>query len=209
MSAETKSHERPIVFSDATVRAILAGRKTQVRVPVTARRSGDTWKFKPCPYGQPGDRLWVRETWAPGDELLEHYERDAPYHYFYRADGMLRSVRTRPGRPDVFRDRGTEHGWNLDKLRWRPSIHMPRDASRLTLDVVSVRAEFLKNISTADCVAEGIEIVDHAGKEYAPRPEDFMFSWDSAHARRGPRWSMNPTVWVIEFRKINKQKEGK
>lgn len=150
--------ERPILFSGPMVRAILDGRKTQTRRAVqglqwiadTAPGVEPYWRLpdnprRPtsagtpmgphcaslCPYGQPGDRLWVRETWAVN---ADKYRRIC-----YRADNGT----ARAGAP--------EFG------RWKPAIHMPRTSCRLMLEVTAVRVERLRAINVADCWAEGIE----------------------------------------------------
>ncbi len=164
--------ERPIMFTGPMVRAILDGRKTQTRRVI---RPQPRWVGDPgipfrtedadpkgiiqCPYGKPGDQLWVRETWAPneGDVLAGKA--------FYRADN------------------------NTIVERWRPSIHMPRWASRITLEITKVRVERLQDISEEDAKAEGS----------AYRTE-FRDIWRSIYGDGS--WAHNPWVWVIEFRRI-------
>lgn len=198
--------ERPILFSGPMVRAILVGRKTQTRRVVkpqptgTVRwrcglnaidgRLGGAWEDAArvfgCPYGAPGDRLWVRETFCYEWDERNNRWPDPPT-YLYRADNH-----------DVYNINDS------DKSPWTPSIHMPRAASRLTLEVLNVRVERLQDISERDCVAEGIESDD-----YPPAPDsDYMFDyraaysqlWNSINAKRAP-WASNPWVWVIEFRR--------
>lgn len=199
--------ERPILFSGQMVRAILEGRKTQTRrvakigdgshvededIPAAYEDgSRDPWimdfqtKHYPqwvkrhCPYGKPGDRLWVRETWADTGWPLT-----GPA-IAYRAD------------PDH-----ADH----DMPRWRPSIHMPRWASRITLEVVSVRVERLQEISEEDAKAEGI---NNAGEQWecyccggtkSTARGSFETLWESIN---GPEsWDANPWVWVVEFKRI-------
>lgn len=206
--------ERPILFSAPMVRAILNGSKTQTRRVVKLKpwhqieerddgtlwpwmydsdRDGDHWL--PCPYGQPGDKLWVREAhWWFRDE------RDPETGYYppaltiedvkYRADG------------------------NAARRAWRPSIHMPRWASRITLEVTGVRVERLQDISEADAVAEGIErvVVGEGWRRYDPSHAveaaglvpcetaraSFRSLWQSIN---GPgSWEANPFCWVVQFR---------
>lgn len=167
----------PILFSGPMVRAILEGRKTQTR--------------RPCRWGvardavAAGDRLWVRETWAvaTGDVC------DGNAAIRYRADGALEAVNDH--RSDALpRMLSTSD-------RWRPSIHMPRWASRLTLPVVSVRAERLHDITEADAVAEGVRDPDLRAAETAR----VLFA-DLWNATYGPEaWDANPWVWRIEFTK--------
>jgi len=191
--------ERPILFSGPMVRAILSGQKTQTRrivKPQPAVKDG-AWSWETskvsisadavyhrdfrelivgqCPYGQPGDRLWVRETWAPDDDG----------GYCYRADC------TPNLQPDTPANRH-EHDNRIGEqwARWHPSIHMPRKASRITLDVTGLRAERLQAISEADLQAEGSPI-HHPPKTW------FSRLWASIN---GPAsWAANPWVWVIEF----------
>jgi hypothetical protein len=226
------SRERPILFSGAMVRAILAGRKTMTRrvVPIgwRGRRAGiefvggrgmeddpESWGYAdeygdyytlangdplyviPCPYGQRGDRLWVRETWAAHGDYVA-----------YRADGE---------------DAGT---------RWRPSIFMPRWASRITLEVTGVRVERLQAITEEDARAEGVEpamyaeswsaydpttegyptffaepeagryenVRHHPAKPMETTLEAFRRLWNEINGKRAP-WDSNPWVWVVSFRR--------
>jgi hypothetical protein len=124
-----------------------------------------------CPYGRPGDRLWVRETWS---QLYPYESRRVAY----RAD---RETVVAPG----------VLPW------WRPSIHMPRWASRLTLEITKVRVERLKEITVKDIAAEGIQ--EGVG---VFAYEDFRKLWDSLNAKRGFGWDANPWVWVVEFRLV-------
>jgi len=202
--------ERPILFSAPMVRAILEGRKTQTRRVVKpqpdAVHSGTPYWFvggyrlsetahNPlrCPYGQPGDRLWVRETWAP----LEA----AGTPYIYRADADEDgSV--------PYLVHGSPVGGGVGHAnphRWKPSIHMPRLASRILLEVVSVRVERLRDISEADAEAEGaplelgeLERVTLGAK--ARYRSGFCRMWSSINGRES--WDANPWVWVVEFRMV-------
>lgn len=119
-----KIRERPILFSAPMIRAILSGRKTQTRRIV---KPG-----KPCPYGQAGERLWVREAWG------RHPESPA---IVYRADADCL--------PHPF--------GRLGEPKWRPSIHMPRAYSRILLEITGIRQERLHDISNSDALAEGVE----------------------------------------------------
>ena len=205
--------ERPILFSAPMVRAILAGTKTQTRrvvnLPADAKHvcywappsgrseSGyadpgvnywtpdpagetDSNHLNPCPYGQPGDRLWVRETWRiTGDspeDMLDMFDRDDVQ---YRAD---------------------DDQSYIDK--YRPSIHMPRWASRILLEVIAVRVERLQDISEADAVAEGVDFAGHTDEimhDYSP-DERFSMLWESINGAGS--WNENPWVWVVEFRRV-------
>ena len=204
--------ESPILFSAPMVRALLAGTKTQTRrifkpdrmtwdangrYTTYAMRGGElsttgSGPFKPsswlhyCPYGQPGDRLWVRETFA-------------------RIDGQ-----TRPWIETDYQATYT-HGDRLGdtlgiKKRWTPSIHMPRHASRITLEVTGVRVERLQDIDLADALAEGISdtgalILDSAGNEQGGPIAEYAVLWEQIN---GPgSWDANPFVWVVTFRRID------
>lgn len=199
--------ERPILFSGAMVRALLIGSKTQTRRivkdlppwPITAicHDAGGTGKWMPngpspsgtgmaaghwrlCPYGQPGDRLWVRETFA----YLGTNKRGP---HAYRAD--------------------TDDG---ERIRvdapWKPSIHMPRAASRILLEIVSVRVERLQNISEKDARAEGATIEDRhmagycAGQFLPPAIRAYRDLWESISGDGS--WGANPWVWVVEFKQV-------
>ncbi|MCZ6868114.1 MAG: hypothetical protein O7G84_01260 [Gammaproteobacteria bacterium] len=187
--------ERPILFNGAMVRALLDGTKTQTRRIVKAPKGftvgtmtsggvvemisvkpdGNPWDVIRCPYGVPGDRLWVRETFR--------YERcPAGAAVRYRADNHLREL----GEP-VRRD-------TVPNGRWRPSIHMFRCDSRITLEVTDVRVERVQDITWEDVEAEGTEGADSAA---------FADLWDSINAKRGYGWEANPWVWVVEFNAID------
>lgn len=190
--------ERPILFSAPMVRAILNGTKTQTRRAVKDRHIDSAppacifqWLRERCTYGQPGDRLWVRETWAYGVHALAA-ERDEDGPFVYAADG-------------------TDQGRLCD--RWRPSIHMPREASRILLEITSVRVEPLQDISEADAVAEGIARDGDGYERFhvdpdAPVGQSFTRNpvlayrglWD--YINGGGAWDKNPLVWVIEFRRV-------
>jgi hypothetical protein len=195
------------------VKAILKGQKTQTR-RIVKPQPLDDWQGIKKIY-QPGDRLYVRETWFRNEECLLYkaskYENTKAYH----------------GR----------NGWV--QIKWRPSIFMPREAARIWLEVTSVRVERLQEINWKDALAEGIdhsngeddEICDfcpledgHKGvKNYGKGPvfcfdggpcdkaqahfEDdcidcFSELWDSLNSKRGYGWHTNPWVWVIEFKRV-------
>lgn len=197
--------ERPIIFSAPMVRAILAGAKTQTR-RVVKRYSADcigwfddgdglwaqrfidpssgspylkSWRDR-CPYGRHGDRLWVRETWGAFPHMMGGVQ---PETLRYRADGEYQN------------ERGT---W-----RWRSSIHMPRWASRITLEITTVRVERLQDISGMDAKREGVSVPacipeDGADLDYARR--GFRRLWEEIHGEGS--WEKNPWVWVIGFKKL-------
>lgn len=196
--------ERPIMFSGEMVRAILDGRKTQTRRVIatdTRPQSADTFmrgfppnpvnvrngfgyakcdappgsrsvSYRvPWPYGDIGDRLWVRETFA-------FYPKT-----FYGDKVLYRAV---------------SEQWALP---WKPSIFMPRRASRITLEITMVRVERVQEISEEDAIAEGVRMNNSTHWETEAR-ESFRRLWDSLNAKRGFGWDKNPWVWVIEFKKL-------
>lgn len=210
--------ERPILFNAPMVRAILDGSKTQTRRALklqpwdvaTTESGKHIFDFRSdkadlekivdmptmlqrCPYGQPGDRLWVRESFAHVYcNNIEPMAR-SPEDVAYMADNMTP-------------DRGV-YG------PWKPSIHMPRWASRITLEVTGVRVERLQDISEADCWAEGIEQVMNDFPDSSQIDTAFRLGlciddakplyaqlWESIN---GPgSWDANPWVWVVEFRSM-------
>lgn len=229
--------ERPILFSGEMVRAILDGRKTMTRRIISPkivnnwdapRGSGDVdagYPFistspndeyvsvvKICPYGQPGDRLWVRETWRVGAWA----ENDGKIAVDYRADGHARKEWLYVEDTDYFAKlwqqstddaekalgRQDSYKWEpgASPCRWRPSIFMPRWASRINLEIVSVRVEMVQDISEKDAKREGVGNSDPV-RMLAYR-EHFQGLWDSINARRGYGWDVNPCVWVIEYKRI-------
>ena len=213
--------ERPILFGAPMVRALLDGSKTQTRRvvkpqppavfckgDVAAITNGTRWAFSRlperiahppglhegilCPYGQPADRLWVRETFADlrGTGIEHRPDPSGPLNrYAFAADHP-------PG------SNGDEARKEFG-VKWKPSIHMPRAASRITLEITEVRVERLKDISEADAVAEGTpagfwEYDNGEGTETAK--ESYECLWESIN---GPgSWNANPWVWVVEFRRI-------
>ena len=216
---DTTTKERPIIFRGDGVLGILEDRKTKTRrvikpqPPVNCREwagwvisstskseVGDaTWTDVPgvlfnkdfhikCPYGQPGDRLWVRETWG----LYNTEPKDGPEKamIFYKASD------------------GENH--ELRYQLWRSPIFMPRWASRITLEIESVRVERLQEISTDDCIDEGIED-EFCIVANVPITKDlvadiardrFRELWDSINAKSGYGWDTNCWVWVIGFKKL-------
>lgn len=152
-----------------------------------------------CPYGQPGDRLWVRETVTahpdyPDALTLPEYEGGHNQErVLYRADAPRKLVR--------------HYGIDFEKPRWKPSIFMPRWACRLVLEVTSVRVERLQDITEEDAKAEGVErfgcgtlSYSHVGCCGYVRP--YAVLWDEINGKRAP-WASNPWVWVIGFRRAD------
>lgn len=207
--------EKPIIFNDAMVRAILDGRKTQTRRVAKLNdagrvsRGGKQWHVddpdaaRACPYGEPGDLLWVRETWAPSWT----YGGDYPC-VLYKAtgDGYIGSEQY-PARGVISSKFGIHSGEAdasaSNTVRWRPSVHMPRWASRITLEITDVRVERLQEISPNECIAEGAwKIEDRALGRSGEALDAFRNLWDALNAKRGHSWETNPWVWVIEFKRV-------
>jgi len=137
-----------------------------------------------CPYGQVGDRLWCKETWFPNH--LDWRERHNISDVDYKADYDGRGSFYEDGDPS-----------------WRPSIFMPRWASRIDLEITDIRVERLQEIISGDCLAEGILASCDDGIGVQGMELDYKFSklWDSLNAKRGYSWESNPFVWVIEFKR--------
>lgn len=210
--------ERGMIFNSEMVRAILDGRKTQTRRIIKPQpvmyEPGQSIHVSDmindalrCPFGQVGNRIWVREAFQGplvSEELLEEYRAypekfENPEYCEYAADGG-----PRPEYCDL--DDNLRHGW-------RPSIHMPRWASRLTLEITGVRVERLNGISETDAEAEGIDmealfdaqdcydcIADHNMTGRPTVTGAFKYLWESIYGDY--TWRANPWVWVIEFKRI-------
>ncbi|WP_440530460.1 morphogenetic protein [Serratia nevei] len=218
--------ERPVIFNGEMVRAILDGRKTQTRrvianvgpdncIPLqkpTKTKDGiythvmDAPGHGLCPFGQVGDRLWVREAYQGplfNFDQMETYLEDTskferPEFCEYRADG---------GKTPEYYDAD-------DNLRygWKPSIHMPRWASRITLEITAVRVERLQGISEEDAKAEGVKpagdmLPDYPDTFLTPKGDfatakvAFQRLWQSIYGEES--WAANPWVWVIEFKQVS------
>jgi hypothetical protein len=208
MTTTTDTRERPILFSGPMIRAILDGKKTQTRrvikpqpanVWTEARMDngvacfGAPWvkgiHVMSCPYGKAGDRLWVRETWGLSAVIPMGFQRSAiDAHGVTLARGDLAYRADEPS----------------GRWCWRPSIHMPRWASRLTLEIVDVRVERVTDITPSDAYAEGISEVypEHAVLA-------FQQLWDTINgARPGCAWVDSPWVWVVSFRRVGEHLGG-
>jgi hypothetical protein len=170
--------ERPILFSGPMVRAILDGRKTQTRRPVKPQpfvATPSMFDTSKCPLGQPGDRLWVRETWRTGYlfGMPRGQERQIP---IYRADG----ISIYPAGVEI-------------NFLWRPSIHMPRWASRITLEITRVWVEMVQDITEEGAIREGMVPLDRSSPS-----EMFRDTWECIYGT----WDANPFVWAVEFRRV-------
>lgn len=182
--------------------------KTLRRWPILPAKhpmAGD-WYWTPSPFGKIGDHLWVRETWRgvveinpPGKTTELGVARYVPgQEYCRRVE--YQATHERDGEP------------------WRPSIHMPRWASRITLEVTGVRVERLQDISYEDAIAEGVSdfastFPDDEKSAIGETPEQtarrlqwpqrqYHLLWDSLNAARGVGWDANPWVWVVEFKRV-------
>lgn len=217
---------RPILFSAPMVRALLAGRKTQTRriVKPTPDWVGDrgvlSYRGKVglphavCPHGQPMDKLWVRETWCgkvdPITSILMWNEDGNTYQCYYRADGEHVTLDDGDGFTATRKD-GSEAS------PWRPSIFMPRWASRITLEITGVRVERLQDISESDAMAEGIFKLEYRGQtsyaDYSLTDEEaettpmldspissYRTLWQSINGAGS--WDANPWVWALTFRRV-------
>jgi len=179
--------ERPIIFSGSMVLALLAGTKTQTRrivkpqprvtseeADVLSAAWADGFIDIRCPFGQPGDRLWMRETWC------DDWEKSRGI--VYRADGGLDADMSDAG------------------CTWRPSIHMPRRASRITLEIGGVRVQRLQDISRGDAMDEGCPFQNLNVDAARTDPVGwFRNLWESLHGASA--WDANPWVWALEFKR--------
>ena len=234
--------ERPTLFNGPMVRAILDGVKTQTRRVIKSQPEGrglrycnektgwEDWHGNPyrCPYGKPGDQLWVRETWR----TEVHGGDGGPWKMIgYAATDNNESCREVP----------LEHSARFDEMwdkyqdrAWRPSIHMPRWASRIQILVKDVRVERVQDISEEDARAEGVppnwcgdlegwnpdehgfmcqeglkHLISNPGDDwdggyYRTGREAFQSLWNSINEKRDFGWDKNPWVWVVEFEKMEK-----
>ncbi|SLR55197.1 morphogenetic protein [Klebsiella pneumoniae] len=202
-----------MIFNAEMVRAILDGRKTQTRRPIKwkqtrfteigEREDGSKWPWSedaehafdfwhPCPFGSVGDRIWVRETFQGplfDFDLMDSYCKDStPFEKsefcVYKADGV-------PA-PEFYDADDELH------CCWRPSIHMPRWASRILLEITDVRVERLKSISDRDALREGCSAADMKSGDCVA--DVFARLWASIYG--SDSWNANPWVWVIEFKRV-------
>ncbi len=205
-----------MIFNAEMVRAILDGRKTQTRrimkpqpandialstfpnaeacgwISSLAHKFGSTTAHF-CPFGKPGDRIWVRETFQGplvSEDLFEEYRAypekfEKPQYCEYAANGGAT-----PEYCDL--DDNLRHGW-------RPSIHMPRWASRISLEITGVRVERLNQISDAESSEEGCSIADMESGESLS--DVFARLWSSIYGQES--WLANPWVWVIDFKRVD------
>ncbi|MFV5159563.1 hypothetical protein ACJ42E_018905 [Klebsiella pneumoniae] len=232
--------ERGMIFNGEMVRAILDGRKTQTRRIMAPQPADDIergifpnpevigWKSSRrhkhgsttahfCHYGKPGDRIWVRETWGvvshafSDDGLMIDWVPDRPataIHEMPFGNGYYSGYAIYAADGDF--TWGDDDGYEDGRSCWKPSIHMPRAASRILLEITDVRAERLNTISEEDARAEGI--IDggclNCGEPEPcgcanPEPDAtdaFAYLWQSIYGQES--WKANPWVWVIEFKRV-------
>ena len=219
--------ERPIQFSEQRVRALLIGQQTQTRRIMKTQAFGPGqdhhegvhafdvsanqlhgYKMKSmtdisyqCPYGKPGDILWVRETWRGPivpEALMADFERDpllfkTPEFCQYRADSAELG-----------------HHPEAEQFGWQTAIHMPRWASRINLEITAVRAEQIQDISEDDIMAEGVQTDTHFLNNFftmnmnseSPK-EAYRKAWQKQYGATS--WEVNPWVWVIEFQRAERE----
>ena len=245
--------EKPILFQGDMIRAILEGRKTETRQiikkqPMKGQKINTTLReMNKCPYGQVGDRLWVRETFKVGAWRDQGQLRIA---FDYRASPELvntpwcypssskeytnqilkavleldkKGIETVDGGPDRI------YKWEAGKspLNWKPSIFMPRWASRINLEITEIKVERVQDIGQRDVLNEGMTLLTKdngrtykfgmADSDGLPGNDDYGWQWqewevdhkkaffklwDSINKKRGYSWDSNPWVWVIKFRRI-------
>ncbi|EIW9276623.1 hypothetical protein ACWYEI_002577 [Klebsiella quasipneumoniae] len=230
--------ERGVIFNGEMVRAILDGRKTQTRRPIKwkqtrfteigEREDGSKWPWSedaehtcdfwhPCPFGAVGDRIWVRETWGvvshafSDDGLMIDWVPDRPstaIHEMPFGNGYYSGYAIYAADGDF--TWGDDDGYEDGRSCWKPSIHMPRAASRILLEITGVRVERLNAISEEDARAEGI--IDggclNCGEPEPcgcanPEPDAtdaFAYLWQSIYGQES--WNADPWVWVIEFKRV-------
>jgi hypothetical protein len=230
--------ERPIIFTADSVRAILEGRKTQARRVALGGYwgavkplAGVLWRFSDgegeslrietaaCPYGVPGDRLWVKEGFAmqrdcdgeappyndgrPIERICNEYDSESWLMPHYRATDPM---------PDLSCEhKSCEQSDNLCRNPWNSPLFMPRWASRITLEITAVRVQRVQEISEEDAIAEAcnpefeVDLAAFVHGQALPESTHrlgYKHLWDSINARRGFSWQSNPWCWVISFRKL-------
>ena len=188
--------ERPMIFTGHSVRQILADLKTQTRRAVKrtkhfAERNvepSDAYDALvadvPCPYGKPGDRLWVKETWRPVER-----ETDSVDGILYRADDAFIPIENSFEAAERWVDAYDNGKYGT---AWRSPLYMKRWMSRVVLEIASVRVERVQEISEDDARAEG-----------CPAHAHFATLWDSINGKReGCAWEDDPWCWCLEFRRV-------
>ncbi len=163
------------------------GKRHWVKTHGDPERVIDAGAYFRCPLGQPGDQLWVRETWAY-----------VPASAYLCSEGVQQTVC--PTDPDMAAIYAS--GWDRSSPgRWRPSIHMPRWASRITLEITNIRVERIQDITEEDAKSEGaIPEPDHPFADTHNCRDAFKLLWNCLYGI--PSWAANPWVWVIEFKRV-------
>lgn len=182
--------ETGLMFKAPLVRAVLEGRKTQTRRVLRNQRAYDLDK---APLGQPGDRIYVRETFVQGYKAdpetgaVRDYDEegnDIPMTTWYRAtDGITWC---------------DDDGWETN-VPWKPAIHMPKASARIWLEVTGVRVERLQEITPEDCIAEGLNTTLRERDAEVNLKQQFKELWEST----GGDWAANPWVWVVDFKVLS------
>ena len=204
--------EHPILFKPELVRAILDGKKTETRriakqihdgneycvtTPCGNCADSDMCSDAPyfgmelCPYGKVGDLLWVRETWCEVEDYELDYEQNITREYkvaMYKANYL-------------------KNGGTAPKLKWKPSIHMPKKYCRLRLEITDIGVERIQDITNPSIEAEGIvpnlEQINRMNGDYSQaRRVAWIELWDKINAKRGFPWADSPWVWVIKFKVV-------
>lgn len=216
--------ERPILMHQRSVLGIFEGRKTQTRRIMKLQPQSEhvVWSFseghsglgwycweeeypedgavlRKCPYGIPGDRLWVRENWMAGCAL--YGTKKVQMCVYLDSNGKPGpDDRMAPNIPETTRS-------NAMLWKKKPSIHMPRWASRLTLEITGIRVERVQDISDADCIKEGIQVdaCNHAIREdddiaWGSAQGLFAELWDDTNGKGA--WARNDWTWVVDFKKV-------
>lgn len=194
---------KPIIFSTPMVQAILDGKKTQTRRVIKIDDAPENWKISiagtsivrtepydvKLPRYAVGDILWVRETFfcepCTEDCAGRNDENECPFN---RVGNKCYGYKTQYA------------GGRCDGVKWRPSIHMPREAARIFIRVKTVRVERVQDITAHDAIREGME-----SEIPFDTVDEFKELWNNLNAKRGYGWESNPWVWVYEFEKINKE----
>ena len=197
---------RPIIFDEISVQAILNGDKTQTRRIIKPGKPSSLQAFiyrdsRYCPYGQLGDRLWVREVWRIGswnyglqaiavDYKADNYcRKEWLYFYSDKFNQYALECTNDAIKAGLKPDGDGFYHWKIGEAptHWRSPIHMPRLCSRIDLVIINTRVEKLQEITDDDCKAEGYEY------------STFKERWNAINAKRGFGWETNPFVWVINF----------
>ena len=221
---------KSILFTDEMVRSTLAGLKTKIRKPVKPQpdddakimigemgsskgvafigdsTSGGHVTRIVSPYGQVGDRLWVRETFCLEHQVekdqLPPFDDRRPIRWEYEGmesdpEGADRWIQPHYRATDPTPQLAYEDSDGEPTVRWKPSIHMPRWASRITLEITDIRVERVQEITEEEAISEGFFPDDGVSEVYC-----FSEAWDSLYAKKGLGVDDNPWVWVLTFRRV-------